>query len=130
MKIPKPNFKSQKRLIKKIENKALILWKEVCFKNYGRKCEICGGTFRITPHHYFYRSSVPHLKYEPLNGVILCCKCHSQLHFRDPKLMEELIVRERGKKWLTKLTALKAKPPKFKDIKYYENLCKKLSKLR
>lgn len=116
---------------KKLQIEAMNLWKNACILKYGGKCELCEETYMVTPHHFYYKSSVPHLKYEILNGVVLCQKCHAKLHFRDAKLVEEEIIKVRGQKWLLKLKKLKDNPPKYfkTDKMWLEKVIKKLSKL-
>jgi len=77
--------------------------KEIAFKRYGKKCEVCGGNDRLTAHHFYYKSSVAHLRYVIENLVILCCHCHALLHFKDPKVIECHITDKRGIKWANRL---------------------------
>jgi len=44
----------------------------------GGKCEVCGGTSKLNAHHILDKKLYPAYKYEPLNGVALCCSCHSK----------------------------------------------------
>lgn len=114
---------------KKLQIEAMNLWKNACILKYGGKCEVCNETYMVTPHHFYYRSSVPHLKFEVLNGVILCQYHHSKLHFRDAKLVEEEIIKVRGQKWLNKLISLaKNKPTSFLTIQWYNDNIKRLQK--
>jgi len=115
-----------------LRNQCDRLWKEICLRKYGTKCEICGENFRTTPHHFYYRSSIPWLRYEILNGIILCQKCHALLHFKDPKIIEEKIIKIRGKKWLNKLNKIKDNKPRFfkTDLEWYEKKLDILKKLK
>ena len=97
----------------RLRDKADKLWKLACFEKYGRVCEICGGNYKPTAHHYYYRSSCSHLRFDLDNGVILDAKCHFLLHFRDPKPVEEQIIKIRGKKWLNRLKKKANNPPKY-----------------
>lgn len=123
--------KQERKLCKKLERKAVDLHKKVCFKLYGDRCELCGSTYLATVHHFYFKSSVVWLKFEILNGVILCCKCHARLHFKDAKLVEELIIKKRGKKWYNKLRRLKDNKPRFfkVNILWYQREIKKLEKV-
>ena len=112
----------------KLRTQAGNLWKQICFEKWGKKCELCGNPYLATPHHYYFKGSVPHLRYEVLNGIILCCYCHAKLHFKDAKLVEEEIIKVRGKKWLKELTKLKNNKPKYfkTNMKWYESQIEKL----
>jgi len=119
---------TQKQILR---TKADLLWKMACFKKWGRKCEICGGIFKVTPHHFYYRNNSPYLRFSILNGIILDAKCHFLLHFHDPKLIEEKIIKIRGKKWLNKLNKLRNSEPKYFKIttQWLEEKNKELKKL-
>jgi len=121
----KEKMKSTKQ---KLEQKAINLWKTACFEKYGNKCELDDETFATTPHHFYYRSSYPMLKYEVSNGVILCRHHHAKLHFKDPKSVENLIIAKRGKKWFNKLTKLSQQKiiPSYKTDAYLEDIIRKL----
>ena len=127
----KEKLKSERLYKKKLIKKGNILLKEVCLKQNGIRCELCNGTFKATAHHYYYRSDSPHLIYEPLNFITLCAKCHSRLHFRDPKIVEAQIVAKRGKAWLNKLTRKRKNAPQgtFKTTLWFEAELKKLKKI-
>ena len=101
MKLPKPY--NETKIKKKLRKEADDLWKLACLKKYGDRCELCGRAFGITAHHFYYKGSVGHLRYEINNGVILCAPCHCKLHFQDPKLVESLIIDKRGRRWYNKL---------------------------
>ena len=76
----------------RLRNKADRLAKQRAFEKYGEVCELCGSDYRATAHHYFYRSSYGHLRFDLDNLVILCGRCHSALHFSDPKKVEDKII--------------------------------------
>lgn len=104
------------------------LFKNACLLKWGKKCEICKGSYLATPHHYFYKSSFSHLRFDTDNGVILDAQCHARLHFKDPKIVEEQIIKVRGMKWLNKLKKKALNPPKyFKfDNRFLEKSIKEL----
>lgn len=112
----------------RLRNKASKMWKILIIDRHGPNCELCGGNWRITAHHFFYKSSSGHLRYDLNNGICLCAKCHARLHFRDPKLVEGEIIKKRGKKWYNKLEKKAHDKPKssYLTIKYYNDKIKVL----
>jgi len=124
-------LKAEKVYKNKLIKRGNNLLKLVCFKQNGSKCEVCGGNYLTTAHHYWLRSDAIHLIYEPLNFITLCCKCHTKLHFRDQKVVEYQIIAKRGKKWLNKLNKLKEKAPEgsFKTIQWIEEQIEKLNEI-
>ena len=96
-----------------LRSKADKLFKDTCFEKYGYNCEICNETYLATAHHYYYRSSCSHLRFDIDNGVILCGRCHAKLHFKDPEIVEEQIIKARGIKWFNRLKKKAKNPPKY-----------------
>ena len=92
-------------------------------------CEVCGNNKAIQIHHYYYKSSYAHLRYDLDNGISLCQGCHFLLHFKDPKKITEKIDKARGKKWKELITKKANNPPiNFTTtIKYYEEIKEKLT---
>ena len=111
----------------KLRKKADKLWtQKVLNLPY---CEVCGSTKVLQAHHFYYKSSYPHLRYNLKNGVVLCRACHFKLHHRDPKAVEEEIIRAKGKRWYNALKKLsKIKPVSFQTMDYYRAIIKKLEK--
>jgi len=110
----------------KLKSKALKLWYNKYLKN---KCEVCGSTFVLQGHHFFYRSSYGHLMFDPQNHITLCRKCHFALHHQDPKKIEQIIIAKRGKKWYNRLLKKSRIKPKssYQNFAYYNEQIKKLS---
>lgn len=110
---------------KRLRSKGLKLW---YLKFLKPCCELCGDTYCLQGHHYYYRSSSPQLMFSKPNHVTLCRKCHARLHFQDPKLTEKEIVKVRGKIWLNKLDKEKDVPlgSSWKTVEWYETAIKKL----
>ena len=90
------------------------------------KCEICEGK-AIQVHHFFYKSSYGHLRYDENNGVSLCQHCHFLLHTRDPKIIVDKIIEARGKEWYINLKAKALLKPKsgYQNIGWYNEAIKK-----
>ena len=131
MRISKPNYKKEKKLKKQLEKEADELFKQIILTRHNSICEVCGGKWKITAHHYYYRSSASHLRYDLDNGICLDAHCHFLLHHgRDPKIIEDKIIAIRGQKWLNRLKEKAKNKPKFfkLDIKWYNDNIKKLQK--
>ena len=105
---------NKKRKLAKIADK---LWFELLIKP---KCEICPDK-AIQVHHYYFKSNYGHLRYDLNNGVSLCQRHHSVLHWQDAKKIEERIVESRGQKWYNKLKIESHKTmTSFQTVGYYE----------
>jgi 5-methylcytosine-specific restriction endonuclease McrA len=71
----------------------------------------------LVVHHFIPRHSWKAGTYEPLNLVILCGKCHFELHQKQNPNIVARIIEKRGKKWLNKLNHLYQKTKK--NVSYY-----------
>ena len=119
MKLPKPRY-NEAKIKKKLRKIADNLWHLRCFKIYGNKCEVCGEKANQV-HHFYFKNSCPHLRYDLDNGLPLCIKCHAKLHFKDTKLVESLIIKKRGQKWFNKLEKKsKIKLSSYQTIEWYQ----------
>lgn len=114
----------------KLRSECDKLWKQIILERHDYQCELCGGGWKITAHHYYFRSSAGHLVQELENGICLCAKCHFTLHRRgaDQKYIEDKIIDIRGKEWLNRLKKKKEDKPSssYKTVEYYNNIIKKL----
>ena len=110
--------------LKRTRSKAEKLW---ALKHVKEYCEVCGGS-PVSVHHFYYKGSFPHLRYDEDNGITLCIKCHAKLHFRDPKLVNPFIVEARGQEWFERLQEKSMNPPKyFKTcLSWYQDKLKEL----
>jgi hypothetical protein len=76
---PKPE-KSKKPKVKKVAaSGVLALWREVCLRHAGNKCEFpnCTVNYKyLNPHHYYARGNKS-VKYDPMNSVCLCSYHHT-----------------------------------------------------
>jgi hypothetical protein len=115
-----------------LRNKGLKKWRIRILESHNYTCELCGGNWKITAHHFYFRSSAIHLLLEIDNGICLCGICHSALHWmgKDQKLVEDKIVRVRGQRWLNRLKNKKENRPKssFLTLGWYEDKIKQLEK--
>jgi 5-methylcytosine-specific restriction endonuclease McrA len=101
----------------KLQSEADRLWFNALI---GPVCEVCGGK-AVQVHHFFYKGSYGHLRYNLDNGISICQRCHFLIHFKDPKIIEEKIITKRGKEWFEELKKLanKRPPNSYKTIGYY-----------
>jgi len=117
---------------KQLQSKTLKLWHEISMQQHNYICQSCGSKATQT-HHFFFKGSFPHLKYELLNGCPLCMKCHYLLHTRDSKLIEKQIINNKGQKWHTELEKMAYKKPIPKcprTIGYLKEIIDKLNETR
>ena len=116
----------------KLREEADELFKQIVLTRHNSICEVCRGKWKITAHHYYYRSSASHLRYDLDNGICLDAHCHFLLHHQDPKLIEDKIIEIRGRKWLNKLKKKEQNRPQgtFLTLQYYKDKLKELKKKR
>lgn len=81
--VKKPRKKKVKKAKKvKLEPKARIrrrlmkLWTMVVHAQFGEKCAVCGSTYKPNAHHIESRIMFKGLRYDPMNGVLLCPTHH------------------------------------------------------
>ena len=106
--------------IKQLRSKCDKLWFGILIYKHPR-CEVCGvETQQI--HHYWHKGSYGHLRYDLDNGIGLCMKHHSVLHFRDAKTIESIIIEKRGEKWNKELLLrARSAPTSFKNVSWYKS---------
>lgn len=57
----------------------LISWAKM-IKNRDITCTVCNSSKNLHSHHMFYKSKYPKLCLNINNGIVLCSKCHYELH--------------------------------------------------
>lgn len=57
-------------------------FKRQVLQNAQFECEICGTSDGLTVHHMLKQSTFPQYRLDPVNGVCLCGKCHSEIESR------------------------------------------------
>ena len=109
----------------KLMKQADRLW---FIKLFTGVCEVCGQPSNQV-HHYYYKGSFAHLRYDLENGINICQVCHYIIHFKDNKFINEDIIEKRGKEWYNKLTAkAKVRPSSsFKTVAYYHKIIEYLN---
>lgn len=74
--------KKSKRKVKRLESKARIrrrlmrLWTAFVHRDWDGKCAVCGSTTNPNAHHLENRNVCRALRYDPLNGILLCPSHH------------------------------------------------------
>jgi len=125
------SIKKYRQKKKRIKDQALELWKEIILKEHNYRCELCGNDWKITAHHFYFRSSAGHLILDIDNGICLCGKCHAALHWegKDQKLVEDKIIEKRGQEWLARLKKKEKDRPggSFKTLQWYQKQIQKLN---
>lgn len=56
------------------------IWREQVLSLKNNKCEICGKTNHLHIHHLKCFYKFPELKFDVLNGQVLCRSCHMRVH--------------------------------------------------
>jgi 5-methylcytosine-specific restriction endonuclease McrA len=102
MKKTKLKRKSKSELRKKTDeaDRALQDWYRAKYPK--NRCESCGAKFQLM-HHFIEKSRSARLRFEEMNLIFLCHKCHASHHrFHDARIMSRVMVR-RGAEWLSAL---------------------------
>ena len=83
-------------------------------------CECCGSPAEIV-HHYIEKHLSIGLRFEELNLIPLCQRCHTKHHLAgDMDIMDKVILK-RGTKWLKKLHDLRLERKEMKkSVEYYK----------
>ncbi len=70
--------------IERFENrKKWLRLKSEVLNEKGRECEICSDDFELHVHHIISRSENPSLTFDKQNLMVLCKKCHLEIHKED-----------------------------------------------
>jgi len=98
------------------------LWHEGCMEMWGDRCAVCNGQAN-TFHHFVPRSRSLRLKYDVMNGVPVCQKCHSILHYITKNPLDvyravETIKQKRGQEWVDYIEKAKEEKGNFRSIKF------------
>lgn len=96
------------------DGKRYFEWRENVYKRDGYKCQTCGTTEKIVPHHIIEWDDAPELRLDVENGLTLCISCHMRHHSKlKSNLPEEHVVP--WNKGLKGLTIGTKKGAKFSD---------------
>lgn len=55
-------------------------WRKQVLAKCGKKCQMCGSTENIEVHHIVPIAENKDLRYAVDNGMVLCRKCHKEVH--------------------------------------------------
>ena len=58
----------------------LFYWAREVRMQYNYHCVYCDTTRHLSAHHIFLKSKYKGLKYNLNNGILMCAKCHIELH--------------------------------------------------
>lgn len=110
---------------KTLRNKADKRWTQYHIEE-NPICESCGDPAKQV-HHYYYKGSYGHLRYDDDNATSLCTRCHFLLHTQDPKTIEANIIGNRGEEWYERLTKKALARPKagYQTVQYYKDAIEK-----
>jgi hypothetical protein len=97
--------KERRNDIRKLEKIADNLLQKQQVPN-NPNCIVCGGITNCM-HHVVYKSQSNALRYNPLNLVPLCSKCHTRLHFSGDPAILGTIIKIKGIEWFDTLQSLR-----------------------
>jgi hypothetical protein len=69
------------------------------------KCEVCGAPADLM-HHFIEKSRSNYLRFNEINLVPLCKKCHFKHHNTGDATIHATIIQKRGLGWLNKIIEL------------------------
>lgn len=78
--------------------KCLALWSKIVRTNANHKCEWCGSP-ATEAHHMVAKKTCAALKFDVLNGVALCAKCHFRYHRKESFTGNALFMDQRPLSW-------------------------------
>lgn len=58
----------------------LYFWSREVRMQYNYKCVCCGAGNKLSAHHIFPKAKFKGLMYNMNNGILMCKKCHKELH--------------------------------------------------
>src|SRR3990167_7331318 len=69
----------------------------------NKKCEVCGGETFYFMHHFIEKSKSNNLRFNHLNLIFICKKCHSLHHCFGDATIHAKIQSKRGEDWWNEL---------------------------
>jgi len=92
------------------------------------KCEVCGAPAELV-HHFIEKSKSNYLRFNGINLIPICRKCHFKHHNAGDATIHAKIIQKRGQEWLNKiieLSRIKRSPFSNKELqeitKIYKNM--------
>lgn len=55
-------------------------WRQAVYNNCQGRCVLCGAEDHLEAHHIKSFKDCPEERNNPLNGILLCHKCHLRVH--------------------------------------------------
>ena len=84
-------IKSNKRKKKKYDQEYirndLFYWSREVRMQYDYHCVYCDASRHLSAHHIFPKAKYKGLKYNLNNGILMCSKCHVELHQLNDAIM-------------------------------------------
>ena len=75
------NKKDKKQKLEKLYKESdMYFWAKEVRMAYNYRCVYCGTNRRLSAHHIFLKALYPGLKYNLSNGILLCNRCHVEIH--------------------------------------------------
>ena len=73
----------------KIKKAPLAQWARRCRKEFNYKCCKCGKKRNLESHHIYPKHLFPNMREDLDNALLLCVKCHDEMHALLVKAPEE-----------------------------------------
>ena len=74
------NWRESDKLDRAWRNKVIARWKEKCALADAMGYCIGYRRFELHCHHIHGRQAAPHLRHEPVNGILVCAAHHDWIH--------------------------------------------------
>lgn len=68
-----------------------IVWRKNVYKRDFWKCKVCGSKKIINAHHILDGRNFKEFRFDINNGITLCARHHTQLHFHPSSFIQECI---------------------------------------
>jgi len=101
-----------------VKKKLDKLWREAIYARANYRCERCGKTMYLNPHHCISRRFIA-IRWDIDNGICLCSGCHLLAHHNSIEF-GLWIISKRGRAWFEKLSYKKDHKRRF-DFKLLES---------
>jgi 5-methylcytosine-specific restriction endonuclease McrA len=73
--------KDKKQKLEKLYKESdIYFWAKEVRMAFNYRCVYCNTNRRLSAHHIFPKARFPGLKFNLNNGLLLCKKCHDELH--------------------------------------------------
>lgn len=125
MKTKNHTVKNKRAEIRKLETFAdKLLQSKLTSENPN--CIVCGGQTSCM-HHVVFKSQSNALRYNILNLVPICSKCHTRLHFSGDPAILGTIIKVKGLDWFDELQKIRHTTICKHTKEYLESVIERLS---